>query len=140
MELDLHIIDLARELVLTVLIISGPIMLVGLVVGLSVSLFQALTSVQEQTLSFVPKMLAVMFTTLLLRFGSGVANLAPSQRERYGDREDYREYVASTPLLLPFMKPFYAGRSAEDAPEDLVHTGDVEGDAAGKSGNVPEES
>ncbi|QDV05018.1 Flagellar biosynthetic protein FliQ [Planctomycetes bacterium Poly30] len=66
MELDLHIVDLARELVFTVLIISGPIMLVGLVVGLSVSLFQALTSVQEQTLSFVPKMLAVMFTTLLL--------------------------------------------------------------------------
>ncbi len=66
MELDLHIIDLARELVLTVLIISGPIMLVGLVVGLSVSLFQALTSVQEQTLSFVPKMLAVMLTTLML--------------------------------------------------------------------------
>lgn len=66
MEIDIHIVDLARELVLTVLIISGPIMLVGLVVGLSVSLFQALTSVQEQTLSFVPKMLAVMFTTLLL--------------------------------------------------------------------------
>lgn len=66
MELDLHVIDLARELVLTALIIAGPIMLVGLVVGLSVSLFQALTSVQEQTLSFVPKMLAVMLTTLAL--------------------------------------------------------------------------
>lgn len=69
-----------------------------------------------------------VFTTLLLRFGSGVANLAPSQRERYGDREDYRAYVASTPLLLPFMKPFYAGRGAEDAPEAMLHTtGDVEG-------------
>ena len=66
MELDLHIVDLARELILVVLVISGPIMLTGLVVGLSVSLFQALTSVQEQTLSLVPKMLAVMAATLLL--------------------------------------------------------------------------
>lgn len=74
-----------------------------------------------------------VFTTLLLRFGSGVANLAPSQRERYGDREDYRAYVASTPLLLPFMKPFYAGRGAEDAPEAMLHTtGDVEGGGNGK--------
>lgn len=66
MELDLHIVDLARELIMVVLVIAGPIMLVGLVVGLSVSLIQALTSVQEQTLSLVPKMLAVMGTTLLL--------------------------------------------------------------------------
>lgn len=66
MELDLHIVDMAREMIMVVLVVSGPIMLVGLVVGLSVSLFQALTSVQEQTLSLVPKMLAVMFGTLLI--------------------------------------------------------------------------
>ena len=66
MELDLHIVDLARELILTVLVVSGPVMLVGLLVGVSVSLFQALTSVQEQTLSLVPKMLAVMGATLLM--------------------------------------------------------------------------
>lgn len=66
MELDLHIVDLARELILTVLVVAGPIMIVGLLVGVSVSLFQALTSVQEQTLSLVPKMLAVMAATLLM--------------------------------------------------------------------------
>jgi len=64
--MDLRIIDLARELLLTALIISGPILLVGLAVGVSVSLFQALTSIQEQTLSMVPKMIAVIVVVLLL--------------------------------------------------------------------------
>ena len=66
MALDTFIVDLARELILVVLVISGPIMGIGLIVGVSVSLFQALTSVQEQTLSMVPKMLAVMGATLLI--------------------------------------------------------------------------
>ena len=66
MALDTFIADLARELILVVLVISGPIMGIGLIVGVSVSLFQALTSVQEQTLSMVPKMLAVMGATLLI--------------------------------------------------------------------------
>jgi len=66
MALDTYIVDLARELILVVLVISGPIMGIGLLVGVSVSLFQALTSVQEQTLSMVPKMLAVMGATLLI--------------------------------------------------------------------------
>ena len=64
--LDLQIVDLARDLLFTTLMIAGPILVVGLVVGIGVSLFQALTSVQEQTMSLVPKMLAVMFVTLVL--------------------------------------------------------------------------
>lgn len=67
-----------------------------------------------------------VFTTLLLRFGSGVANLAPSQRERYGDREDYRQYIATTPLLLPFMKPFFIGRKPAPPEEVMNQSGDVE--------------
>ena len=66
MNLDTHITDLARELLLTTILLAGPVLLVGLVVGIAVSLFQALTSVQEQTLSLVPKMLAVMLVVLLL--------------------------------------------------------------------------
>lgn len=66
MDLDLQIVDLAREMIVTALMIAGPVMIVGLVVGLCVSLIQALTSVQEQTLSLVPKMLAVMAMTLLI--------------------------------------------------------------------------
>ena len=65
-DLDLRVIDLAREMLFTALLISAPILLVGLVVGVAVSLFQALTSVQEQTLSLVPKMFAVVLVSLFL--------------------------------------------------------------------------
>ena len=65
-ELDLKIAELAREMLVTVVMLAGPVLLVGLVVGVAVSVFQALTSVQEQTLSLVPKMLAVMGIVLLL--------------------------------------------------------------------------
>lgn len=63
---DLQITDLARDLLVTTILLAGPVLLVGLVVGIAVSLFQALTSVQEQTLSLIPKMLAVMLVVLLL--------------------------------------------------------------------------
>ena len=66
MSHDLYISDLVRELLFTALMLAGPVLLVGLVVGVAVSLFQALTSVQEQTLSLVPKMVAVILMTLLL--------------------------------------------------------------------------
>ena len=66
MSTDLYISDLVRDLLLTALMLAGPVLLVGLVVGVSVSLFQALTSVQEPTLSLVPKMVAVILVTLLL--------------------------------------------------------------------------
>jgi flagellar biosynthesis protein FliQ len=65
-DLDLQITDLARELLMTALMLSAPVLLIGLMVGLSVSLFQALTSVQEQTMSLIPKMFAVMLVTLLI--------------------------------------------------------------------------
>lgn len=64
--IDLRIVDLARDLLMTTLALAGPVLLVGLVVGVLVSLFQALTSVQEQTMALVPKMMAVMLTTLIL--------------------------------------------------------------------------
>lgn len=58
-------LDLGREAIwLTVLIAAGP-MLIGLVVGLAVSLLQTLTQVQEQTLVFVPKILSIFFAVLL---------------------------------------------------------------------------
>ncbi|HPF13129.1 MAG: flagellar biosynthetic protein FliQ [Planctomycetes bacterium] len=63
---DLRIIDLARDLLWTTLVVATPALVIGLFVGVLVSLFQALTSIQEQTMSLVPKMLAVMVVTLLL--------------------------------------------------------------------------
>ncbi|MFT4539832.1 MAG: flagellar biosynthetic protein FliQ [Planctomycetota bacterium] len=65
-DLDLRVVELARELLMTVIMIAGPILAVGLVVGVCVSLFQALTSVQEQTMSLVPKMMAVMGVALVM--------------------------------------------------------------------------
>jgi len=58
-------LDVARDAIWTLVLVSSPLMVVGLVVGVVVSLFQALTQIQEQTLVFVPKILAI-FVTLLL--------------------------------------------------------------------------
>ena len=66
MELDLTITDLVRDLMWTTLILAGPALIVALIIGLLVSIFQALTSVQEQTMALVPKVLAVMLVVLLL--------------------------------------------------------------------------
>ena len=53
-------INLVREGVLQILLIAAPILLVGMAVGLIVSIFQATTSIQEQTLTFVPKIAAIL--------------------------------------------------------------------------------
>ncbi len=63
---ELSILELARATLLTALMIVAPALLVGMFVGLSVSLFQTITSLQEQTLTLVPKMLAVVATIILL--------------------------------------------------------------------------
>jgi flagellar biosynthetic protein FliQ len=53
------IVDLARNAIMLILVVAGPLLAVSLGIGLVVSIFQAVTSIQEQTLSFVPKLLAV---------------------------------------------------------------------------------
>ena len=60
------ILDVAREAFMTIIITSAPPLLVSLVIGLIVSIFQTLTSIQEQTLTFVPKIVAVFLTLMLL--------------------------------------------------------------------------
>ncbi|NVK35506.1 MAG: flagellar biosynthesis protein FliQ [Rhodobacteraceae bacterium] len=60
-----EVLDLAREGVWAMILIAGPTMLVGLVVGVIIALFQALTQIQEMTLVFVPKILAIFLTLLL---------------------------------------------------------------------------
>ncbi|MBA2870818.1 flagellar biosynthetic protein FliQ [Anoxybacillus calidus] len=54
------VIHVAERGVYTILMISGPLMLLALVVGLIISIFQATTQIQEQTLAFVPKIIAVL--------------------------------------------------------------------------------
>jgi len=53
-------ITLVREAVLETLLLAGPLLLIGMVVGLIVAILQATTSIQEQTLSFVPKIAAIL--------------------------------------------------------------------------------
>jgi flagellar biosynthetic protein FliQ len=60
-----EVLDVARDAILTLVIVSAPLMLVGLFVGVIISLFQALTQIQEMTLVFVPKILA-MFAAMLI--------------------------------------------------------------------------
>jgi flagellar biosynthetic protein FliQ len=60
------ILDIARDGIVTFLKVSGPLMLVALLIGLVISLLQALTQIQEQTLIYVPKILAVCAAMLLL--------------------------------------------------------------------------
>jgi flagellar biosynthetic protein FliQ len=61
-----EVLDVARDGVFTMLKVSGPLMLVALVVGLVVALFQALTQIQELTLVFVPKIVAIFLAMVLL--------------------------------------------------------------------------
>jgi flagellar biosynthetic protein FliQ len=60
------VLEVGRDAVIVMLKISAPIMLISLIVGLIISLFQALTQIQEMTLTFVPKMLVVFVSLLLL--------------------------------------------------------------------------
>jgi flagellar biosynthetic protein FliQ len=62
---ELEVIELGREAILTLLKISAPIMGMALVVGLIIALFQTLTSIQEMTLTFVPKILVIFVSVLL---------------------------------------------------------------------------
>jgi flagellar biosynthetic protein FliQ len=58
-------LDIARDALVTLVLVASPLMLVGLAVGLAISLVQALTQVQEITLVFVPKILAIFIAMLL---------------------------------------------------------------------------
>lgn len=61
-----QVVDIGREALWVLVKISAPLMMVALIVGLAVSLFQALTQIQEQTLTFVPKILAMFLVMVLI--------------------------------------------------------------------------
>ena len=77
-------LEIAREAILVTIKIGAPVMLVALVVGLAISLVQALTQIQELTLTFVPKIL-VIFLSLLLFFPFMLATLT-AFTERLAER------------------------------------------------------
>lgn len=92
-------LDVAREALLTIMLVSAPVMVVALVVGLTISLFQALTQIQEATLSFVPKILAI-FAVLLLALpfmGSQMSTFTQQIMSRIADGNPPASAVAPAP-------------------------------------------
>lgn len=61
-----YVIQLGHETLMLVLYLGGPVLIVALVVGLAVSIFQAVTQIHEMTLTFIPKIVAVAATLVLL--------------------------------------------------------------------------
>ncbi|MBZ4645875.1 MAG: flagellar biosynthesis protein FliQ [Petroclostridium sp.] len=68
------VIDLAQNALFTVLLIAGPMLGLGLLVGLAVSIFQAVTQIQEQTLAFIPKIIVVLGCIII--FGPWMLSVA----------------------------------------------------------------
>lgn len=60
-----EVLDVSRDAIWTIVKVSSPLLIVALVVGVVISLVQALTQIQEQTLAFVPKILAIFITLVL---------------------------------------------------------------------------
>lgn len=67
-----EILDIAKDAIYTIIITAAPLLIISLIVGLIVSIFQTVTSIQEQTLTFVPKILAVFIGLMLI--GSWMLN------------------------------------------------------------------
>lgn len=61
-----QVIDIMRQALYLIIKCSAPLLLVSLIVGLIISIFQTITSIQEQTLTFIPKILAVFLTLMLV--------------------------------------------------------------------------
>ncbi|TCW38676.1 flagellar biosynthetic protein FliQ [Thermohydrogenium kirishiense] len=59
------VLDIGREALMVTMIVSAPLLIVSLLVGLIISIFQATTQIQEQTLTFVPKILAIFASIIL---------------------------------------------------------------------------
>lgn len=76
------VVDVARETIWLILKCSMPMLLVSLAIGLLVSIFQTITSIQEQTLTFVPKLLGI-FIVLLLAGGWILNNIVTFMTELF---------------------------------------------------------
>ncbi len=63
-----YIIDIMRNAIWSVILVAAPPLLLGLTVGIIVSIFQAVTSIQEPTLAFVPKIIAVLLSLVIFGF------------------------------------------------------------------------
>ena len=83
------IMNIATQTIWTIIKAAGPLLIVSLVIGLGVSIFQTVTSIQEQTLTFIPKLLGIFLTMLLL--GSYILNTIVTLMERLWS--NFGEYI-----------------------------------------------
>ncbi|MEE1009442.1 MAG: flagellar biosynthesis protein FliQ [Agathobacter sp.] len=81
------VLDIAKEAIYTIIVTSAPLLLVSLIIGLIVSIFQTVTSIQEQTLTFVPKILGVFVAIMLC--GSWMLNNMTSFMENLWNNFSY---------------------------------------------------
>lgn len=79
-----QVMDIAREALYLIIKVSAPLLLISLVIGLIVSIFQTVTSIQEQTLTFVPKIIAV-FLGMMLVGGWILENIVNFMTELWGN-------------------------------------------------------
>lgn len=84
-----QVMDISREAIYTIILTAAPLLLTSLIIGLIISIFQTVTSIQEQTLTFVPKILAVFAVMLLV--GSWMLNNMSGFMERLWS--DFSLYV-----------------------------------------------
>ncbi len=63
---EVEVLDISREAIFTLIKVVSPVLLVALFIGLIIGIFQALTQIQEMTLAFVPKIIGVFVTIILL--------------------------------------------------------------------------
>lgn len=83
------ILNIANETLWSIIIASAPLLLISLLVGLIISIFQTVTSIQEQTLTFIPKIMAVFFGLMI--FGSFIMNNIVTLMERLWN--SFGEYI-----------------------------------------------
>ena len=61
-----NVVEITRTTLYTIILTSAPMLLISLIIGLAVSIFQTVTSIQEQTLTFVPKLIGIFVMLMLL--------------------------------------------------------------------------
>ena len=83
-----QVLDVMRDAFYTMILCAAPMLLTSLVVGLAVSIFQTVTSIQEQTLTFVPKLLAI-FLTLMVGGNWMLNNMITFMKELWSDFSIY---------------------------------------------------
>jgi flagellar biosynthesis protein FliQ len=87
---DLAVIDIGRDALMTLMYLGGPMLVTALVVGLAVSLFQAATQINEMTMTFIPKIMAVAAVLLFMM---------PTMLKLF--RSFFNSLMAMIPNILP---------------------------------------